>query len=274
MSTRPGKLVAIVTPQHRFPLTPEEEISLRHLREYLGKVDRYIIGTQKLPKEMSDFELRRFPAKFFGSAVGYNRLLTTEQFYRAFADYKYILIYQLDCLVFSNALEEWCRKGWDYVGAPWLNDPNDPTKGFAGVGDGGLSLRNVASALAVLTSKQLLEDPMVRGSKTRLFRSTPKLKSAATTAKTVLHQYGFHNNVRWLIREQIKHPKFHEDEFWAFDAPKVVTEFRIPSPHRALDFSFEIAPDYCLKENSGRMPFGCHGWAKYDRKFWEPFLLK
>ena len=40
-----------------------------------------------------------------------------EKFYRAFADYEYILIYQLDCLVFASSLEEWCGKGWDYVGS-------------------------------------------------------------------------------------------------------------------------------------------------------------
>jgi hypothetical protein len=25
--------------------------------------------------------------------------------------------------------------------------------------------------------------------------------------------------------------------------------------------------------NGGKMPFGCHAWARYDRDFWLPFLV-
>ena len=279
--TQPERLVAIVTPVARFPLSAEEEISLRHLREHLGGFDRYIIGQQSLPKEFSDFALRPFPVRYFRSRSGYNRLVMTEQFYRAFSDYEYILIYQLDCLVFASNLQEWCRKDWDYVGAPWLNNSDDPTQGFLGVGNGGLSLRRVTSALAVLTSKQLLDDPTVRGHKTgrrskliyERLDSAPRLKRLIVAAKTFLHRYGYHNNVRWLVRQHTK-TNFHEDFFWAFEAPKIVTSFHIPAPREALEFSFELAPRYCFELNSGRLPFGCHAWSKYDREFWEPFLLK
>jgi Protein of unknown function (DUF5672) len=279
--TRDKCLVAIVTPVVGFPLSGEEEISMRHLREYLGGFDRYIIGQQTLPKEFSDFALRPFPIRYFRSRFGYNHLLMTEPFYRAFSDYEYILIYQLDCLVFASNLEEWCRKDWDYIGAPWLNNSDDPAQGFLGVGNGGLSLRRVTSALAVLTSKHLLEDPKVRGHKTgrrskllyEHLDSTPQLKRMIVAAKTLLHRYGYHNNVRWLVREFVK-SNLHEDFFWAFEAPKIVTGFRIPAPEEALDFSFELAPRYCLTVNSGRLPFGCHAWSKYDREFWEPFLLR
>lgn len=280
-SIRPERLVAIVTPVPRFPLSPEAEISMRHLRQYLGRFDRYIIGPRSLPKEFSDFALRPFPIRYFRSRYGYNHLLMTERFYKAFADYEYILIYQLDCLVFASNLEEWCRKDWDYVGAPWLNNSDDPSQGFLGVGNGGLSLRRVPSALAVLTSKQLLRNPKVGGRITGrrsklLFEhldSAPQLKRMIGAAKTFFHRYGYHNNVRWLVRQFAK-SNFHEDFFWAFEAPKIVTSFRIPAPEEALNFSFELAPRYCFRVNSGRLPFGCHAWSKYDREFWEPFLLK
>ncbi len=208
-------------------------------------------------------------------------MLLTEEFYRAFAEHEYILIYQLDCLVFASNLEEWCRKGWDYVGAPWLKNLDDPTQGFSGVGNGGLSLRRVTSALAVLTSKQLLEDPKERGRKTGrrsklLYEHldfAPQLKRKIVAAKTFLHRCGYHNNVSWHVR-QLAETKSHEDLFWAFDASKVMANFCIPVPEEALKFSFEVAPRYCFKLNSGQLPFGCHAWSKYDREFWEPFLLK
>ena len=275
------RLVAVVTPVVKFPLSAEEQISMRHLREYLGRFDRYIIGPQRLPKELADFELRPFPVRYFVDRFGYNRLLLMTEFYRAFAEYEYILIYQLDCLAFASNLEEWCGRGWDYVGAPWLKDPGDPTKGFSAVGNGGLSLRKVESAIGVLTSKEFLEDPKTRGLRTgprskiiyERLESRPQLKRLIIAGKAFLHGWGYHNNVRWLVRK-IARDESHEDLFWAYEARKVVREFHIPEPREALDFSFEMAPRYCFEVNAGRLPFGCHAWFRYDRKFWESFLLK
>src|SRR5579863_6410886 len=106
MGSRDPRLVAIVTPLYRFPLTPDEEISIRHLRQYLGRFDRFIIGPKTLPPEFADFRLQRFPPRFFESLHSYSKLLVTREFYQAFAGYEYILIYQPDCLVFSSDLEE------------------------------------------------------------------------------------------------------------------------------------------------------------------------
>jgi hypothetical protein len=242
------RLVAIVTPVHRLPLSADEHISLRHLRRYLGQFDRYLIGPHLPPQELSDFAVPPIAARYFADRVGYSRLLVAEQFYRAFAAYEYILIYQLDSLVFSDELEAWCRQGWDYIGAPWfhywhplqftsLENPADPVDRFGTVGNGGFSLRSVESALAVLNSpRRRLDDH--------------------------------------LLREFLEDPRSHEDIFWSFGAPELVDHFRIPRPRQALEFAFETAPRYCFQENAGRLPFGCHGWYKWEAEFWEPFLLK
>jgi len=278
----PGKrLVAVVTPVVKFPLSADEEISLRHLRKYLGEFDRYLIGMDKLPAELSDFRLCSLPLRHFKEHSTYSRLLLNKKFYRAFAEYEYILIYQLDCLVFANNLEDFCRKGWDYVGAPWLKDTGDPEQGFSEVGNGGLSLRRVQRALEVLNSKQPWEDPTTRGSRLgrrsekiyERLRSWPQLKRTAAAGRIFLHRLGYRNNVRWLTRKWAN-DKRYEDVFWAQEAGKFVKEFLIPGVPEALEFSFEMAPRYCLAMNDGRMPFGCHAWARYDRGFWEPFLLK
>ena len=261
--SRAKRLVAVVAPMHRFPLSADEQISVRHLREYLGGFDRYMIGPQRPPKEFADFALPPGSARFFADRNGYNQLLLSEQFYRAFTEYEYILIYQLDCLVFSSDLEEWCRKGWDYVGAPWFDGysrdgweyvgppwhdewgrrcdsypyPDDPVDRYGTVGNGGLSLRKVDTALAVLRSaRRPLYDP---------------LQEAVLT-----------------------YPGTHEDVFWSFSAPKLVDTFRIPKPREALKFAFETEVRYCYQENGGRLPFGCHAWPVHEREFWEPFLLK
>jgi hypothetical protein len=244
------RLVAVVVPAHRFPLSEDEQIAIRHLRKHLGAFDRYMIGPQIPPDEFSDFARPPSSACDFVDRATYNRLLMSEQFYRAFEGYEYILIYQLDCLVFSNTLEEWCRKGFDYIGAPWFGRwhifyteqseyPDDIVDGFGSVGNGGFSLRKVDAALDVLTSrKRPLYDRLVQE-----LVATPGLG-------------------------------LPEDMFWSFHAPKLLDGFRIPKPREALQFAFETQPRYCYRENGYRLPFGCHGWAAWGRGFWEPFLLK
>jgi len=279
MESIPRRLVAVVTPVPRFPVTSDEEISIRHLRKYLGRFDRYMIGPRRLPEGFSDFTLRQFPARYFSNHLSYNRLLLTEKFYRTFEAYEYILIYQLDCLVFAGNLEEWCRQGWDYVGAPWLRNEAVPEEGFFAVGNGGFSLRRVSSALAVLHSKRLVQDPALRGSDPGRLASIYKrlgprfpVARLIRAIKIFLHRRGYHNNIRWLTKK-LANVGLYEDYFWSLGACAYVADFRIPTPVEALNFSFETAPRYCLAANSGRMPFGCHAWTKYDRSFWEPFLL-
>src|SRR5579872_182723 len=175
--------VAVVTPLYRMPLTADEEISMRHLREYLGRFDRFLVGpgnllgSERVAKEYADFKVRVFGDRYFRGTQGYSQLLVKEEFYRAFEEYEYVLIYQLDCLVFSSGLEEWCEAGWDYVGAPWFkNYGEDTSEGLWAVGNGGLSLRRVARAVEVLSSKRLLDDPKERGEKTEKFGWMPGLR--------------------------------------------------------------------------------------------------
>src|ERR1035437_5515446 len=125
------KLVAVVTPVYRLPQTSHEEISLKHLRHHLGEFDKYIVAPKSLSVSWPDFRVRYFQDMFFSGISGYSKLLLAKQFYQAFAEYEYILIYQLDCLVFSHDLEYWCAKRWDYAGAPWFrHHESNSTGGF------------------------------------------------------------------------------------------------------------------------------------------------
>ena len=269
------QLVAVVTPHHRFPLSEDEAMSLRHLRTYLGQYDRYIIGPRKLPADLDDFILRKFSSHWFESANSYNRLLVSKDFYEAFESYHYILIYQLDCLVFSKDLEAWCRKNWDYVGAPWMASySHEETGSFWKVGNGGLALRHVGNALKVLNSKRLWVSPGVAGMKTRFSEAPAFVVKAVQFLKTRMHAMGYKNRVQYLIEDMASDDSFHEDLFWSLYAKHFLPEFHIPSPEEAVKFSYECAPRHCFKITGGQLPFGCHAWAKYDRSFWEPFLLK
>jgi hypothetical protein len=76
---------------------------------------------------------------------------------------------------------------------------------------------------------------------------------------------------RWAAKKSSPHS--NEDYFWSFAATKYDTGFRIASVEEALRFSFEVVPRQCFEMNNRQLPFGCHGWAKYDLEFWKPYLL-
>jgi hypothetical protein len=221
---------AVAVPYWGAPLGEEERISLRHLEAHLGGYDRFAFSAGAA---LPGFGLKRFPRRFFRNPFAYSRLLLSKRFYEAFAAYDYVLVYQLDCLVFRDELREWCARGLDYVGAPWLPGPAAPFVTEPAVGNGGFSLRRVQAFLGVLA---------------RLPR---------------LH---------WLRADERQ--RKHEDLFWSFGAPALDPGFRVASVEEALRFAFEVEPRRAFELAGGRLPFGCHAWARYDRAFWEPHLLR
>jgi hypothetical protein len=224
--------VAVAVPYWGAPLGEDEGISLRHLDAFLGAYDRYAVG-EPLP----GLPHRSFPRRYFRNPVTYSRLLLSSRFYDAFADYDYVLVYQLDAVVFRDELSEWCGRGLDYVGAPWFPGPEMPLVSEPAVGNGGLSLRRVEA-----------------------FRE-------------VLSRAGERYARRWVRGRSESRFEAHEDLFWSFDAVRFLPEFRIATVDEALGFAFEVEPRRALELAGGKLPFGAHAWARYDREFWEPFLL-
>ena len=80
----------------------------------------------------------------------------------------------------------------------------------------------------------------------------------------------FINNVKFELSRYQK----NEEHFWAHRAAHYYPEFSIADVNTALRFAFENVPRYCFEKNGYNLPFGCHAWQKYDRDFWEPYLLK
>ncbi|RMF85103.1 MAG: hypothetical protein D6736_17985, partial [Nitrospinota bacterium] len=66
----------------------------------------------------------------------------------------------------------------------------------------------------------------------------------------------------------------NEDFFWSDRAIRYHPGFRVAPVEVGLRFAFEAAPRLCFALNDYQLPFGCHAWARYDRAFWEPYLLK
>lgn len=254
------KPVNIVIPIYKSDLDSDERIALQRCCNVLSAYPKTIVKPKSLNinallDEFPALSVADFADDYFTDILAYNRLMMSTDFYERFLEYEYILVYQLDAYVFSDELTEWCAKGFDYIGAPWLMKKKYDTvfwqkmivfkkiwykiKGkpfrhvFLGnkVGNGGFSLRRVAAHLQIVREKQ--------------------------------------NQITYYLQQSTQHSEFNEDVFWAMQ-PDV---FTYPTKEEALQFAFDLHPDRCMKYNGGNLPFGCHGWnKKHRRKFWRKYI--
>jgi Protein of unknown function (DUF5672) len=243
--------VAVVVPVFRERLDADEELSLRHLRTHLGGYDGFAFGPASLDLERPGLEPVRLDDRHFRTHRDYSRLMLSAGLYRRFERYEFVLVHQLDCVVFSDDLPRWCERAYDYVGAPWVRRDADGRPFFAGVGNGGLSLRRVESFLRVLDA---------RGRWASLGRH------AGGLVRRIVREP---RRARQLLRDRY----VYEDKFWSVEAPRVVSGFRIPPAETAVAFAFESEPRFCFEQNGRRLPFGCHKWRAHDPEFWMPYLL-
>ena len=153
------KQFCIIIPVYKNELDCVEKISLKRLYDVIGTkgYDIYLVCPPSLDKTQYDaiypgMDTECFDAKYFTDTAAYSQLCISYDFYNRFSDYEYILIYQLDCYLFTDDIAEWCSRGYDYIGAPivstdcgWttLKKKNEKTTWQPYVGNGGLSLRKI-----------------------------------------------------------------------------------------------------------------------------------
>ena len=217
----------IAVPVYKEHMTNDEKHSFLQLKKVLGNHKVCLISPNINVKEYHDVwggPLLNFifDDKFFVDRMAYGKLMNTPGFYKSFKKdgYDYVLIYQLDCWVFSDELDDWCEKGYDYIGAPffvkWFSD-----RGLF-VGNGGFSLRK--------------NDAMITYLEKFLGKGLP-----------------------------------HEGTDDGFFAANFDKSLNIPTPEIAERFSFEEAPADLFKR-TGKLPFGCHAYKKYDWNFWKDYI--
>jgi len=125
---------------------------------------------------------------------------------------------------------------------------------FVGVGNGGLSLRKVASALEVLTStdisnpgyqiaEPLCEFLLIRNGKLGMDRLISDLSFGREPSK---------------VNRFFATSKVPEDVFWSQFAPFFKADYKVASIGQALQFAFEKNPFFCFQENQNQLPMGLH----------------
>jgi hypothetical protein len=255
------KSVKIIIPIYKTYFGELEEKSflqcVKVLRNYqIVLVQPEGLENDYITKKHSNISVESFPKRYFENIEGYNELLLSDFFYERFLDTNYILIYQLDAFVFKDELLEWCYKGYDYIGAPWIASPkntlwskyfskvaqifrskhkNEREEVFFKVGNGGLSLRKTESHyLIAKQNKSYISD---------------------------------------FLNAEVKQIYAIEDVFWSLKAPKLDHNFKIPDYKEAVYFAIDRKPKIALALCNDQLPFGCHGINKHKViDFWKPIL--
>lgn len=295
MSATPSVIIGL--PVYRPSIEADEEFSFRHLARHLPAYPHAWIAPEGL--DLAAFEQRRpggrivrFHPDYFRSLHDYSRLLLTEEFYRAFEGFEFLLIHQLDCLVFSDQLAQWTARGDDFIGAPWIIQ-NGKSHRWS-TGNGGFSLRRLEGMRRVLASRKFTHtapkrmlDQLAHLDRERHVLPNAWLRHWAPISDDADVSPGrwrganvddIRRRIFWKIQGGVKayldQITYHEDVFWSQVAPVLDPAFRVTPPDIAVRFAFEQEARWCFEKTGGELPFGCHAWHKYDRAFWEPFLLR
>ena len=143
----------VVIPVYKTELSEFEEKSLQRCKEIFKNRDIYLVCGKSLDTKIYGFNENitvRFDDDFFKDINGYNRLCKSPLFYEEFENrgYKYMQIYQLDCWVFKDDLDDFVAMNYDYYGAPWAKR-NPKTGEFGVVGNGGFSLRKLTAMIDI-----------------------------------------------------------------------------------------------------------------------------
>lgn len=178
------KEYCIVIPIWKETLDCVEEISLKRLRKVLVD-DKMNVGVWDELKDYSpvylvcpegldttayeniynvgdteiDLKKVEFDASYFKSTATYSQLCISYDFYKAFDEYEYMYIHQLDCYLFKDEFNMWCNKGYDYIGGPIISTEcgwntikktrNGAEKWQPLVGNGGFSLRKIETFIEI-----------------------------------------------------------------------------------------------------------------------------
>lgn len=229
----------VFVPYYKQELTALErfclEKSIDTLRESFDIVLACPIGIK--PPSYSGCTTIAFSANHFADVSSYCRWLLEPEIYQFSLLYDYMLILQLDAIVFKNDLNKWCSMGFDFVGAPWSgrvsfsyrfkSRPNlnaEVTR--LDVGNGGLCLINPRSFLGL---QRLYPDVFLE----------------------------------WYT---LTGPNAGQEALYCFLGERTPF-FKMPTKEQASLFSLELDARNWININN-ELPLGFHAMFKYDADLW------
>jgi len=262
--------VIILLPVYKSHLDWNEEISFARCIKVLSKRPISICTyqgldisyyTQKIDAAHIEYSVDYFDKQYFRGTDGYNKLHLSSKFYEHYRMYRYMLVYQLDAYIFEDKLDEWIAKGYDYIGAPWVDEKGK----LNGVGNGGFCLKKVNWWYNELRWQLPVWSP-------KGIISRYPITSIGSFLAFIGRSFGYKNTVHAFYKE--RRFLYNEDGL-----PNMIVyqSWRhkpvLPSPEEAMKFGFECQPSLLYKVNSENLPMGCHAWEKYEYEtFWKQYI--
>lgn len=260
------KPVVVIIFHHKSHLEWFERIALEQCFRILGRHPIRLVCPKGLDLRehltvVPELEADFIPAHWLSGHLAYNHLKVSPFLYRRYAQYEYMLTYELDAFVFRDELLDWCRKGWDYIGAPWFDgsDAGGIDAKPLGVGNSGFSLRRGEAMLRAARSWRY-QKPV-----SEILRSW---KQGKRGLKGVLAALTCQNNFFAPFNNFVG----NEDRFWCRIAAPRFPWFRLAPYEVARRFSFEVNPSRLYQECGNSLPFGCHKWMSYEPLFWSQHM--
>ncbi|OOQ57067.1 DUF5672 family protein [Mucilaginibacter pedocola] len=264
--------MCVIIPVHKPALAPDEAIALRACQTHLGGYGCYLVhplgmDTSAYTSVYPGLQLMPVNTQWLASIENYNKMKVSIGFYQLFAEYEYMLTYELDAYIFSDRLQDAGAFAFDYIGAPFFEGywAAKPGAAFIPGGNSGFSVRNIQSCIKALNSLKkyrlhwLLYKTLLRWSsrlKNNVNQWTKGKYEVFVTGRFAFAFDNFHLN---------------EDVIWSEVVPQLFPWFRVADPMSALRFSFEYNLDESLRLNGGKLPLGCHAWAKH-LPFWGKYI--
>lgn len=256
-----NKQVVVVIPVYKPDLTYFEQESLKVCLSILKNYPICVIAPQSLSTDFLLYaygikRIERFDDFYFEGIGGYNRLMLNPEFYERFIDYTYLQIYQLDAYVFEDRLSEWCDKGYDYIGAPWI--PSEKYNKFY-------------HRFELRVSQSLFRLLSLYGSRSNYFHTGNGGFSLRKTQTCYQITCSDQKQIKNFLNTSSYH--YVEDVYWGVRVNHLKERLKIPHYMEALSFAFENHLEMLYKYNKYQLPFGAHAWYKGKRiHFWEQFI--
>ncbi|WP_443945485.1 DUF5672 family protein [Pedobacter sp. AW1-32] len=260
----------VIIPIYSDQIKPYEGISMDQCFRILGQHQIYFILPQRLETFIKQnkyvkegkAKYKTFNDNFFKDIPSYNRLMKFSGLYRSFLHYDFMLIHQLDAFVFRDELLEWCKRGYDNIGAPLFEGHDFATADspLVSLGNGGFCLRNIQTCYKISTTFKKLKFVRTFDDVNRPFYIN-------------FYRYIKHQHI-YIYSGYPFQPIINEDLFWAEVIPENFPDFKMPTIAEAINFSFEVNPGVLYEITNHKLPFGCHAWWKYDFNFWKSHIEK
>ncbi len=180
----------------------------------------------------------------------YGTLQTKPFFYQRFLQYEYMLTCHLDAFVFRDELQKWCSLNYDYIGS------------------------------VIYNTNFILKDTLLKIITT--YTNPDYFGNSGFSLKKVSSFYKITSRFKLYIdfyhwQRKLRRKGFYDDLFHSLHYPKLLSHFTIaPKPVAQqfgadfVTFNVEDLP-FSNKDFNG-LPFGIHGWIKYQQDYWKPCI--